>query len=589
MSTSPRTLEAEPYAMNSGIAHKAGASRHPRLEACIFAIYLLLVIIGIANHEPWRDEIRAFAISLHANSPGSLITLIQHEGHPPLWHILLKPFTLFPNEQSLKLAGLMTGVASAWLLYRMPLTLWIRAGILLNYYWIYEYVVISRSYALGFLLSTLGLLLWLRQRSPVATGILFGLAANVHILIGLTNAPLYLYLLRHQISSQRRLWPRSALALSTAILLIGYGITFATISQTRAMKYGISRIENSVRTYFSEETKGRQLAPTKPGGTSPTLAPKSGQFGVDSPPSKIKSKSYLASIPTRITRSLRHLRSQFTEDAKTIRDFRRDPEAAAWIMLRISGTGIALAIALSTPLVALTYTMPAFAIAYALSEIIYSFSVVHNGIYTMVLIYSLALCRAGSRDPTGPRWLTRGWLQAIKTRQFSSRLGTASLTIFLIIGSFLGINAWAEDVKSPFSGGKAGGLYLRQQKVPVDNILIYDSPLSESGISLAYAMPALRADPAEAPTLLHWPRRPLGNWRSPAEVQQYCEGARALALSSNAKAALVRLINPMQPTETDQPLCEHFTVHHFPGIRETVQIELFEPSKPRQTITKSAP
>lgn len=586
--------------MTTEIGATTAPGRRPRLELSIFAIYLLLVLIGVASHEAWRDEIRAFTISLYANSTDKLFQLTQSEGHPLLWTILLKPFTLLPNQRGLKLAGLITAIPSAWVLFRMlPLPLWIRTGILFNYYWLYEYVVLSRSYAIGFMLTTLGLVLWLRQRSPIISATMFGLAANVHVLIALTNLPLAFYLASQTTQSRPKRWTRSILAIAAAMLIIGYGTALGSISQTRAMQYGTERIELRVKRYLGIQVKKpvrfRRPPPAAAGSartaTATTAAPNNGTAAVQSPapplPSIQEIKNPGPQVP-RIKGKLLQWRNDSLIALSTLRDFRNNLDAAAWILLQVSGVGIAIAITLSAPSVTLGYMLPAVAIAVGFSEVVYQYSVWHKGIYTMILVYSLVLCRTQTNpQQASSDWISRGWVQAINARWFPARLGAISLSIFLIAGIFLGFNTWLQDLRLPFSGGQAAGYFLRQKQVPADNILIYDSPLAESGVSLAYGMPPLRADPAEAPTLLSWPRHNHFTWRPENEVRRFCDGAQERAVRSGSKAALVRLMGPMHPP--NQPLCAGASAHFFPGIREPVQIELFEPTGGKPAGTADAP
>lgn len=580
------------------------APRHrPRLELAIFAIYLLLVLIGVASHEAWRDEIRAFTISFYANSTDKLFQLTQFEGHPLLWTILLKPFTLLPNQRGLKLAGLITAIPSAWVLFRMlPLPLWIRTGILFNYYWLYEYAVLSRSYAIGFMLTTLGLVLWLRQRSPIISAAMFGLAANIHVLLALTNLPLAFYLAKQTIQSQQKRWSRSTLAIAATLLIIGYGTALGSMSQTRAVQYGAERIELRVKRYLGIKVKRprrfRRPPQTAAGGATPTTPTRAtpstatannGSATVQpSAPPVLEIKNPGPQVP-RVKGKLLQWRNDSLTSLRTLRDFRNNLEAAAWILMQISGVGIALSIALSAPSVTLFYMLPAVAIAVGLSEVVYQYSVWHKGIYTMILVYSLVLCRTQTnpQQAASSEWIGRGWVQAINARRFPARLGAISLSAFLIAGIFLGVNTWLQDVRLPFSGGQAAGYFLRQQQVPADNILIYDSPLAESGVSMAYGMPPLRADPAEAPTLLSWPRHGHYSWRPDYEVRRFCDGAQERAVRSGSKAALVRLMGPMHLA--NEPLCAGASAHYFPGIREPVQIELFEPTGGKPAGTADAP
>jgi len=87
------------------------------IELAAFILYVfLLITIGI-YHEPWFDEFQAWGIS--KDSIFNILFVIPHyEGHPPLWHLILKCFSVFnvPAEIGLRIPNIIFISAAMWLL-----------------------------------------------------------------------------------------------------------------------------------------------------------------------------------------------------------------------------------------------------------------------------------------------------------------------------------------------------------------------------------------------------------------------------------------------------------------------------------------
>src|SRR4051794_26464344 len=56
-----------------------------------FSVFSALLLARIITHSPWRDEAQAWLIAESKSLPDLL--LLPGEGHPPLWYLLLLPFT----------------------------------------------------------------------------------------------------------------------------------------------------------------------------------------------------------------------------------------------------------------------------------------------------------------------------------------------------------------------------------------------------------------------------------------------------------------------------------------------------------------
>ncbi len=116
-------------------------------------IFLLLGLVGILNHEMWRDELQAWMISRDSTSIIDLFKNLRYEGHPGLWHLCLYFLAkLTHNPVVMQLFNLTLSAGSIYLFARFsPFTRLQKILFTFGYFSFYEYAIISRSYGLGIL------------------------------------------------------------------------------------------------------------------------------------------------------------------------------------------------------------------------------------------------------------------------------------------------------------------------------------------------------------------------------------------------------------------------------------------------------
>ena len=121
-----------------------------KFEILCFVLYILLTAFMACFHEPWYDEFQAWGIS--KDSLYNILFYIPHfEGHPPLWHLVLKCFTSFdiPAEASIKIPNLLFMYAAVWLLiFKSPFPRIIRLSLPFTYFLFYQYAIVSRPYSM---------------------------------------------------------------------------------------------------------------------------------------------------------------------------------------------------------------------------------------------------------------------------------------------------------------------------------------------------------------------------------------------------------------------------------------------------------
>ena len=56
-------------------------------------IFLAIVGVKFGYHEQWKDEWQAWFLARDLNVP-DLLGFLYYEGHPALWYLWMKPFSL---------------------------------------------------------------------------------------------------------------------------------------------------------------------------------------------------------------------------------------------------------------------------------------------------------------------------------------------------------------------------------------------------------------------------------------------------------------------------------------------------------------
>ena len=120
------------------------------VEKIVFILFCVLTVVVSTFHEPWLDELQAWAIS--KDSLYNILFLLPHyEGHPPLWHLILKCFSFFnvPLEYGLKIPNFLFMFSAVWLLiFKSPFHKALRLILPFTYFIFYQYSVISRPYSI---------------------------------------------------------------------------------------------------------------------------------------------------------------------------------------------------------------------------------------------------------------------------------------------------------------------------------------------------------------------------------------------------------------------------------------------------------
>lgn len=127
------------------------SSRDLMCCALVSALAIILPLIEMFFHEPWYDEAQAFLIARDASLHDILFVLPHYEGHPPLWHLLLLiPARLgLSCKLTLGIAQMITYAMAVLVLeFRSPFNKITKMLLPCSFFFLYQFAVISRPYAM---------------------------------------------------------------------------------------------------------------------------------------------------------------------------------------------------------------------------------------------------------------------------------------------------------------------------------------------------------------------------------------------------------------------------------------------------------
>ncbi len=169
------------------------------LCAIMFILYVFVLGLTMAHHELWFDEIHSWNIVKASTTFSDLLLNTRYEGHPPVWYIILWTVSKFTHHliyvqiAQFIIASLVVFV----ILFFSPFPLITKIFLPFGYYFLFEYGVLSRNYAIAVLAGCCICFIMRRDfRYKVALYyFLLFIMANTHLLAMLLTASLHLYFL----------------------------------------------------------------------------------------------------------------------------------------------------------------------------------------------------------------------------------------------------------------------------------------------------------------------------------------------------------------------------------------------------------
>ncbi len=218
--------------------HNEDLPKSEKEKAFIFLVLLIysaVAITGIFFHPLWRDEFHTWSIAGASSSIKELLQNKVYEGHPNLWYLLLYALRfLSDNPLSMQLMHVMIAIATVFLVLKYaPFTRHQKILLVFGYFYLFEYALISRNYAIGVFLITLLLTLYrYRQRFLFPLSLILFLLAQTSVFgLILTVAFMLTWTFEFIFSSAFRIdLLRQKLILLLSILMITAGITLSLYS-----------------------------------------------------------------------------------------------------------------------------------------------------------------------------------------------------------------------------------------------------------------------------------------------------------------------------------------------------------------------
>lgn len=151
----------------------------------IWLLYAILLGLGLAHHEIWMDEAHHWLVPRDSDTIWEMLGSLRYEGHPGLWNIFLYLATFLSKQ--VWIMQLLHGILATSTIYliavQSPFSTWIKCLLPFGYFTLFEYGMISRNYALAFLLAFLFVLEVKKENSSFLRLMIYlALLANTHLL-----------------------------------------------------------------------------------------------------------------------------------------------------------------------------------------------------------------------------------------------------------------------------------------------------------------------------------------------------------------------------------------------------------------------
>jgi hypothetical protein len=188
----------------------------------ILMLFGVLSAIGLYYHELFLDEAHHFLVSRDSGSISEMYANLRYDGHPRLWGGLLFYITHYitTDPAGMKILQWVNVLLTATVLLRYgPFPLWMKVLILAGYYFLYEYDVLSRNYAIGvWMLFLCCQLLRDAERNAWRIGVLIFFMCSAHLFFAFASVGILLYLL---MTWRERRWKKGRMIGLGALISIG--------------------------------------------------------------------------------------------------------------------------------------------------------------------------------------------------------------------------------------------------------------------------------------------------------------------------------------------------------------------------------
>lgn len=178
----------------------------------IFIVYCITAIYSLLHHELWGDEIHSWNIAKASQNFRDLILNTRYEGHPPLWYFILWTISRFTHDPfAIQVVHSSIACLAIFLvLFYSPFSFITKLLIPFGYFFLFEYSVISRNYAIGILIAFIICFILhkdFKWKTVLYYCLLFFLSNSnlLSLLLGLSFHVYFLMLQKEQVKSTRQL------------------------------------------------------------------------------------------------------------------------------------------------------------------------------------------------------------------------------------------------------------------------------------------------------------------------------------------------------------------------------------------------
>lgn len=150
----------------------------------ILVIFIVLSLYIGTKHEPWADEANAWLLAKDATIKELLTRYLHSDGHPILWHLIIKLFQLIGLKYKYFyiIPIIFSSMGIFILLFKSKFPIYIKCLLPFSYFIFYQYTVISRGYCIIFLLLSLLAVIWpKRYSSPIPFLLILFLLINLEL------------------------------------------------------------------------------------------------------------------------------------------------------------------------------------------------------------------------------------------------------------------------------------------------------------------------------------------------------------------------------------------------------------------------
>lgn len=199
------------------------------VELVVFVIFAIMM--GM-HHEPWADETQAWLIARDSSVAELFTTVLHFDGHPALWHLVLKFFQAFglPFENLFIIPIIFSTIGVAIFLFKSKFPWYLKIMFPFTFVVFYQFTIVARGYCL--LLPLLGWLacIWDKRYEKIwqflAVMILL-ISAEVFSLLFAAGVYLdYIYgvIRRRKKMGKKEKWKFGVVLLTLALCFIGTAI-----------------------------------------------------------------------------------------------------------------------------------------------------------------------------------------------------------------------------------------------------------------------------------------------------------------------------------------------------------------------------